>query len=87
MSNKQNPSAIEDRERLERSIVLQLLRDDHNERWSREDLARELPNVAPAALDDALCRLEGTGLLRTSDGRFCASRAARRLDELGLIGV
>jgi hypothetical protein len=72
--------------RLERAIVLQLLRDDRGPSWSREDLLLELGGEI-ASLDDAVRRLRDDGLLSPADGQLSASRAARRLDELGLVGV
>jgi hypothetical protein len=72
---------------VERAIVLQILRDDHEERWSREELAREIPDFEPMVLDGALARLRAEGILRIADGRVWATRAPRRLDELELIGI
>ncbi len=33
--------------RIERVIILQLLRDDHGDRWSRAELEVEISNVEP----------------------------------------
>jgi hypothetical protein len=71
---------------LERAIVLQLLRDDRDERWSRAELGMEVDAEAPA-VEAALGRLSGEGVLCLADEQVWASRAARRLDELGLIAV
>ena len=80
---------------LERAIVLQLLRDDHERMWSRAQLASELSSELDAdesesgqqALEDALRRLERDGVIGISEQQAWASSAARRLDELGLIAV
>jgi hypothetical protein len=80
---------------LERAIVLQLLRDDHERMWSRAQLASELSSELDAdesesgqqALEDALRRLERDGVIGISEQQAWASGAARRLDELGLIAV
>jgi hypothetical protein len=72
---------------VERAIVLQILRDDHEERWSREELAREIPDFEPGVLDEALVRLEREGILQLADGCAWATRAPLRLDELELISV
>jgi len=72
--------------RLERAIVLQLLRDDREPRWSREELRAEIGAEA-LALEEAIGRLRAEGILGVEEARVWASRAARRLDELGLIGV
>jgi hypothetical protein len=76
-----------DRRMVERAVVLQVLRDDHEECWSRVELADEVSDFETAVLELALARLEGDGVVRLEDGRVAASRAARRLDELGLICV
>jgi DNA-binding HxlR family transcriptional regulator len=72
---------------VERAIVLQLLRDDHGERWSRAELAGEIPDFEPAVLDEALARLEREGILQREEGAVWAARAARHLDELELISI
>jgi DNA-binding HxlR family transcriptional regulator len=72
---------------VERAIVLQILRDDHEERWARAELAQEIPDFEPAVLDEALAELEQDGVLRREERAVCASRAARRLDELELISI
>ena len=71
----------------ERAIVLQILRDDHEERWARTELAREIPDFETAVLDEALACLERDGVLHREERSVWASRAARRLDELELISV
>jgi DNA-binding HxlR family transcriptional regulator len=72
---------------VERAVVLQILRDDHAARWSRAELASEMPDFAPAVLATALERLEHTGVVRLDGSRVSASPAARRLDELELVAV
>jgi hypothetical protein len=73
--------------RIERAIVLQLLRDDHNERWSRTELESEVSDVEPSALSRAVERLERHGVMVALDDWVLASRCAWHLDELGLVGV
>ncbi len=72
---------------VERAVVLQILRDDHEERWARSELAQEIPDFEPAILDEALARLEREGVLHRDESSAWASRAARRLDELELISI
>ena len=72
---------------VERAIVLQLLRDDHEQRWTRAELTREIPDFEPAMLDEALTRLDREGVLHRQESSVWASRAARRLDELELISI
>jgi DNA-binding HxlR family transcriptional regulator len=72
---------------VERAIVLQILRDDHDERWTRAQLAAEIPDFEPAVLDEALRCMEGDGVLQREGDSARATRAARRLDELELISI
>jgi hypothetical protein len=72
--------------RLQRAIVLALLRDDHEQRWSSAELATEMDAGAPV-LAQALRALSEEGVLVISGEAAWASSAARRLDELGLISV
>jgi hypothetical protein len=72
---------------VERAIVLQVLREDHEERWCRTELGREITDFDRVALDEALLRLADDGVLHCSGEVVCASRAARRLDELEMIGI
>ncbi len=72
---------------VERAIVLQILRDDHEARWAPAELAGEISDFEPAALDEALVRLEREGVLHREGGSVWAARAARRLDELELISI
>jgi DNA-binding HxlR family transcriptional regulator len=87
MSDKRNTSSSFNAERVERVIVLQLLADEHPERWSRAELMRALDDVPSEAFDAALLHLERVGLLHRSKDALWASPAARRLDEIDLIGV
>jgi hypothetical protein len=72
--------------RLERAIVLQLLRDDREQEWSSPQLAVEMGAEAPV-LEQALRGLERDGVLCSGQDAVRASRATRRLDELGLLSV
>jgi hypothetical protein len=73
--------------RIERAIILQVLRDDHGDRWSRAELEVEISNVEPLDISDALARLGQDGIVQISGESVSASRAVRRLDELGLIAI
>jgi hypothetical protein len=70
---------------IERAIVLQVLRDDHDERWPRVELGRELGDFESAILELALERLEREGVLCLDRSDVRASRAARHLDALDLV--
>lgn len=71
----------------QRTILLQLLRDDHDERWSRAELKAEISDIEPAALSDGLEQLARHGLVVSLDDEVLASRSARHIDELGLVGI
>jgi hypothetical protein len=70
---------------LERAILLQLLSAD-SERHPRADLVARIGGAAQA-LDEALARLCEAGVICADGAEVWASRAARRVDELGLIAI
>jgi DNA-binding HxlR family transcriptional regulator len=72
---------------VERAIVLQVLREDHEECWARAELEQEIPDFERAVLDEALAELEQDGVLCREGLAVWASRAARRLDALELISI
>ncbi|HEY5342541.1 MAG TPA: hypothetical protein VIJ66_02660 [Solirubrobacteraceae bacterium] len=72
---------------VERAVVLLVLRDDHERRWSRAELESKLADIEQDVLDDAVAGLAATGVVRMEDDALWASDAVRRLDELELIGV
>jgi hypothetical protein len=72
---------------LERAIVLVLLSEDDGERrWSRAELGEGM-GVEQSALEVALNGLLDAGVLRQEENSVWPSSAARRLDELELIGI
>ena len=91
MDREPKGSHADGEETLERAIVLQLLRDDHERKWSRAQLAIELQaggeEIDKEAIDEAVRRLEREGVLGATEQEVWASSAAWRLDELELIGV
>jgi DNA-binding HxlR family transcriptional regulator len=72
---------------VERAIVLQILRDDHEERWPRAELVEEISDFGPAVVEEALGHLERDGVLQRRGDSVWAARPARRLDELELISI
>jgi hypothetical protein len=72
---------------VERAVVLQVLRDDHEWRWSRAELESKLADIEWDVLDMAVARLAATGVVHEENDVVWASEAVRRLDELELIGV
>jgi hypothetical protein len=72
----------------QRAIVHQLLRDDdHTERWTPKQLHRALSDIAPETIDEALAELEAVGVAWRLDDYVGASRCARHLFSLDLIGI
>lgn len=71
----------------ERAIIHQLLRDDHTERWSPKQIARELRLDRPEAINDAVIRLEASGVIWRLDEYIGASSCTRYLFALDLIGI
>jgi hypothetical protein len=73
--------------RVERAIVLQALRDDHDERWSQAELQAELGGEDATAIGEALVRLEAAGVVEIADEEVRASSVARYLNDLDVIAV
>ena len=73
--------------RVERAVVLQTLRNDHEERWPSEELVEEISDFEPAVVEEALGHLERDGVLQRQGDFVWAARPARRLDELELISI
>lgn len=72
----------------QRAIVHQLLRDDdHTERWTPKQLQRALSDIAPETIDEAVAELEEAGVAWRLDDYVGASRCARYLFSLHLIGI
>jgi DNA-binding HxlR family transcriptional regulator len=69
----------------QRAIVLQLLREDHDERWSRAEIERAIPDVDPLTISDALVALRENGAVHLSGELVWPSRCAQHLNELGMV--
>jgi hypothetical protein len=72
---------------VERGIVLQVLRDDHDERWTRDELKKEISDFPPDEVNGAIDDLAAACVVEADGDRVSASLAARRLDKLELISV
>jgi hypothetical protein len=66
----------------ERIIVLQLLRNDRSEWWSRTEVLRKLDDIDPDAVRGSLEHLESLGLLDRAGARFKASDGLRYVDDV-----
>jgi len=91
---RERPSRVErsgcelkDDEVAARAIVLQVLRDDRDERWSRGELEHEIYDIDPVAIGEAMERLREEGVIHISGQMVWASRCARHLDELGMVSI
>ena len=68
-------------------LVLQLLRDDHDPKWTRVELTKELDDLDPDAIAVALERLREQGVAHAEGEQLTASACARHLDALGFISI
>lgn len=73
--------------KVERAVVLQILRDDHAQRWTQAELASEISDFEVDAVEEALARLQRDGVLHREGADVWASCATCRLDELELISI
>src|SRR5262249_54588008 len=87
MRSERSGCWVEDGEVAGGAIALQVLREDHEERWSRAQLEREIYDIEPLVLGDALCRLREQGVVLVAGELVWASRCARHLDHLGMISI
>jgi len=74
----------------DRAIVLQVLGDDHPDRWTPAELGAVLPDFDPLAVENAVEELLSQGVLERAGpagAHVRASRCARKLDALGLVGI
>lgn len=74
-------------EGTQRLVVLQLLRDDHEQPWTRAELDKELYDLDPDAITIALERLQEQGVVQVDGEQLSASACARHLDALGFISI
>ncbi len=68
-------------------VILQLLRNDRPEWWSRADVLRELHDIDEDAIRGSLAHLERLGLLDVDGERVRAADGLRHIDSLGLICI
>jgi hypothetical protein len=87
MPRQRNKVGSEANRRTQRIVVLQLLRDDHGDLWSRGELEAELSDIERQAIAHALASLHEARVVQIEGDSLSASRAARRLHELSLIAI
>ena len=68
-------------------VVLQLLRDDHDPKWTRVELDQELDDIDPDAITVALQRLQEQGVVQMDGEQLSASACAWHLDALGFVCI
>jgi hypothetical protein len=87
MRSERSGCDLKDDEVAERAIVLQVLRNDCDERWSRAELESEIYDIEPLAISDALERLSREGVVHIDGELVLASRCALHLDNLGMVSI
>ncbi len=87
MPANRNDMNLAEEEIAQRAIILQVLRDDHTETWSRAELESEIYGIEPLAISDALATLEAEGVVNVTGEQVRASRATWHLDTLGMIAI
>jgi len=88
MQGKTNRRPLIDDPRIaERSIVLALLSDEHPQQWSPAELRRELFDVEPDVVSEALQSLEKGGVMERTGEQLSASQCARHLGSLGMVCI
>jgi hypothetical protein len=68
-------------------VVLQLLRDDHDPKWTCAQLDKELDDLDPDAIAVALECLQEQGVVQVDGEQLVASPCARHIDALGFISI
>lgn len=86
MRNQSTQAGSDGHRSLQRVIVGVLLGEEHDGPWTREHLAANA-HADRSVLDQALERLQADQIAVLDGERVLPSRCARRLEELGLIGV
>lgn len=68
---------------IEQAIMMLLLSGGHAGIWTRSEIELEL-SATPLDVQDALVALQASGLVYLHGELVSSTRAARRMDELGL---
>ncbi len=85
----ENPTRVDtgDLWAAQRAVVLQVLRDDHPERWTRPELEAEIADIPEQTMLAALVYLAIEEVLDVDDDGVRASQCALYLDSLELVAV
>lgn len=84
-TEEKEPDEPSDEDLADRAVVLQLLRSDRGEQWTREQLKAELPDLHPASIVRALARLEEAEVTHRSGPFHWLRFGPRHLARVGLI--
>jgi hypothetical protein len=87
MRHHRTQACSDEHRRLDRAIVLDLLGDDHDERWQRDELAAAVSAQSARPSTNALERLQAAGVVLSDAEEVRASPCARFIDALELIGI
>jgi hypothetical protein len=88
IDEQQQPAMDPEERKIKRAIVLQVLRDDHPERWTLAELECELSDLLPEGVETAIEDLAAEGVLTVGDDEAIrVSLCARTLDALGLVSI
>jgi hypothetical protein len=72
---------------LDRMILSELLSGDHDPLWFRAELEREILQVEPVELSEALDRLKDAGVVCVSGELVRASRCVLHLQALEMLAI
>jgi hypothetical protein len=89
MTSQQQPTTSDPEEwMIKRAIVLQVLRNDHPEQWTRAELERQLSDFPREGVEVAIEDLAAEGVVTINDDETIqASLCARTLDALELVSI
>ncbi len=84
---RSRPTWADDPGVAQRAIVLQVLRNDHHERWTRKELKREIYDIKGRVINKALKRLQEEGVVDLDEEYVWPTRCAQYMDELGMVSI
>ena len=87
MPDKRIDVPVVDGRVLDRTILSELLSNDHDPLWFRAELERAIAQVETVDLRGALDRLKDAGAVCVSGDLVCASRCVLHLQELGALAI